>query len=58
MSRHNEIRRKGIEKFLEPLAGIEHRKRLRVGLKCLSLPIAATVLSGKHVGTKVWKVVQ
>jgi hypothetical protein len=55
MTEHNKARRQGIEKFLEPVHGAEHRMRLRVGLRCLSAPIAAKLLSGEHVGRKVWQ---
>lgn len=55
MTAHNKARRKQIEKYLEPVPGTEHRMRLRVGLRCLSAPIAAKILSGEHIGRKVWQ---
>jgi hypothetical protein len=55
MSRHNKVRRKQVEQYLERSAGDEHRKRLRVGLRCRSAPIAAKVLSGMHIGGKAWR---
>jgi hypothetical protein len=58
MSTHNKDRRKRVEQYLEPIAGIEHLKRLRVGLKCKSSPIAAKILSGKHLGLSAWLAVQ
>jgi len=58
MSRHNKRRRKAIEKYLQPIPEIDDRKRLRVGLKCATMPIAAKILTGMHIGTKAWKVVQ
>lgn len=55
MTRHNLIRRKDLEGFLDPLPGERSRKRLRVGLKCVSAAIAAKVLTGKPVGTNTWQ---
>ncbi len=55
MTPHNKARRKGVEKFLEPMAGADRRMRLRVGLRCLSAPVAAKILSGEHVGKGVWQ---
>jgi hypothetical protein len=55
MTAHNKARRKQIEKYLEPVPGADLRMRLRVGLRCLSAPIAAKILSGEHIGRKVWQ---
>lgn len=55
MTTHNKARRKGIEKFLDPISGADNRMRVRVGLRCLSAPIAAKILTGEHIGRRVWQ---
>ncbi|WP_461327983.1 hypothetical protein [Bradyrhizobium huanghuaihaiense] len=55
MTAHNKARRKGLVKFLEPVSGADNRMRVRVGLRCLSAPIAAKILTGEHIGTRVWQ---
>jgi hypothetical protein len=56
MTEYNILRRKSLEQFLEPMPGEEDRRRLRVGLKCATLPIASKMLTGEHIGKKVWQV--
>lgn len=55
MTEYNLIRRQSLEKYLEPVPGEEHRRRLRVGLRCATLPIASKVLTGEHIGKKAWQ---
>ncbi|MET4091025.1 hypothetical protein ABID60_006768 [Bradyrhizobium sp. S3.5.5] len=55
MTAHNKARRKGLVKFLDPVSGADNRMRVRVGLRCLSAPIAAKILTGEHIGSKVWQ---
>lgn len=55
MTEYNLIRRQSLEEYLEPLPGEEHRCRLRVGLRCATLPIASKVLTGEHIGKKAWQ---
>ncbi|MFC7702381.1 hypothetical protein ACFQX9_37635 [Bradyrhizobium sp. GCM10028915] len=57
MTEYNILRRKGLEQFLEPVPGEEQHRRLRVGLRCATLPIASKLLTGEHIGKKAWQVV-
>ena len=57
MSEDNRQRRRAIEsmEILEPLAGVAGRARLLVGLDCKGAAMAGTILSGEHIGNKVWQ---
>ncbi|MDA9523863.1 hypothetical protein XI06_27190 [Bradyrhizobium sp. CCBAU 11434] len=55
MTIHNTARRNGLIKFLDPIPGADNRMRVRVGLQCLSASLAAKMVTGEHVGTKVWQ---
>jgi hypothetical protein len=50
-------RRRAIEAMdiLEPVPGIPGRTRLLVGLDCRSPAMAGKILSGAHVGNKIWQ---
>jgi hypothetical protein len=56
LSEDNLLRRRAIEAraILNPTAGAPGRARVLVGLDCESMAIAGKILSGAHVGTKVW----
>lgn len=56
MTEYNILRRKGLEQFLQPVPGEEQHRRLRVGLRCATLPIASKLLTGEHIGRKAWQV--
>jgi hypothetical protein len=51
------LRRKKLEqdKILAPIAGVQDRKRLVTWLNCKSDAIAAKILTGWQVNSKVWK---
>jgi hypothetical protein len=57
LSEDNCQRRRAIEamNILEPLPGIPGRARLLVGLDCRSPAIAGKIVSGAHIGNKVWQ---
>jgi hypothetical protein len=57
LSEDNCQRRRAIEAMdvLEPIPGVPSRARLRVGLDCKSPAMAGKILSGEHLGNKVWQ---
>lgn len=57
LSDDNHDRRRAIEgmDILEPIPGVPGRARLLVGLDCKSPAIAGKILSGEHIGNKVWQ---
>jgi hypothetical protein len=57
LSADNCERRRAIEEMgiLEPIPGVPGRARLLVGLNCKSPAMAGKILSGEHIGNKVWQ---
>jgi hypothetical protein len=57
LSEDNCQRRRAIEAMdiLEPIPGVRGRARLLVGLDCKSPAMAGKILSGAHIGNKVWQ---
>jgi hypothetical protein len=57
LSEDNCQRRRTIEAMdiLEPVPGVPGRARLLVGLDCKSPAMAGKILSGAHIGNKVWQ---
>jgi hypothetical protein len=57
LSEDNCQRRRAIEAMdiLEPIPGVPGRARLLVGLDCKSPAMAGKILSGEHIGNKVWQ---
>jgi hypothetical protein len=58
LSPHNLQRRQVIEtmNILRALPNVTDRAKLSVGLICKSRAIAAKILTGEHLGTRVWQV--
>jgi hypothetical protein len=57
LSDDNRDRRRAIEgmDILEPVPGVPGRARLLVGLDCKSPAVAGKIISGEHIGNKVWQ---
>lgn len=57
LSDDNRDRRRIIEGMgiLEPAPGVPGRARLLVGLDCKSPAVAGKIISGEHIGNKVWQ---
>ena len=57
VSVHNRARREALGKsdIFEQLPGVTGRARLRVALDCKSAPIAATLITGEHLGNAAWE---
>jgi hypothetical protein len=56
VSTDNQTRRNGLKHagVLEKLPGVTGRARLRVALDCRSASIAATLITGEHLGNSAW----